>query len=75
MNHGPSFASLLKSGCQVTHHRHTRGWIECPDGRFFQPDPAKVQFIKGKNKPFIYIQRINKGFRFSLSKLFKALIK
>ncbi|OYC61678.1 hypothetical protein RX33_00277 [Escherichia coli] len=46
----PSFASLLRNGCQVTHCKSTRGWIETPDGRYFKPEPAKVQFIKGRNR-------------------------
>lgn len=57
----PSLASLLRNGCQVTHFKSSRGWIETPDGRFFKPEPNKVQFIKGMNKPFIYTQEINKG--------------
>ncbi len=57
----PSIASLLKHGCQVTHFRNTRGWIETPDGRFFKPEPNKVRFIKEMNRPFIYTQKINKG--------------
>jgi hypothetical protein len=43
--------------------------------KIFKPEPAKVQFIKGKNKPFIYTQRINKGFLLALAELFKKLIK
>ena len=63
----PSLASLLKNGCQVTHYRNTRGWIECPDGRFFKPEPNKVRFVKGMRKPFVYTKKINKG-------LFSALL-
>lgn len=42
----PSLASLLTHGQQITHRQHQRGWIETPDGRFFQPKAADVQFIK-----------------------------
>ncbi|SAH20359.1 Uncharacterised protein [Enterobacter cloacae] len=63
----PSLASLLKNGCQVTHYRNTRGWIECPDGRFFKPEPNKVRFVKEMSKPFVYTKKINKG-------LFSALL-
>lgn len=58
----PSFASLLRNGCQVTHCAATRGWIETPDGRYFKPEPNKVRFIKGMSKPFVYTKKINKGF-------------
>ena len=71
---GPSLASLLKQGCQVTHYRNTRGWIECPDGRFFKPEPNKVRFIKGMSKPFVYTKKINKGLLFNLVNLFRNLI-
>lgn len=71
----PSLASLLKRGCQVTHFKNSRGWLETPDGRFFKPEPTKVQFIKGKNKPFIYTRRINTGVLFILAGLFKKQIK
>ncbi|AEN67362.1 hypothetical protein Entas_4689 (plasmid) [Enterobacter soli] len=71
----PSLASLLKNGCQVTHFKNSRGWLETPDGRFFKPEPVKVQFIKGKDKPFIYTRRINKGFLHTLAELFKKIIK
>lgn len=57
----PSLASLLKQGCQVTHFRNSRGWIETPDGRHFKPEPDRVRFIKGMNKPFVYTKKINKG--------------
>lgn len=73
-DNAPSLASLLKHGCQVTHFKNSRGWLETPDGRFFKPEPTKVQFIKGKNKPFIYTKKINKGFLFTLAELFKTLI-
>ncbi|MCT2388600.1 phage filamentation protein Fil family protein [Erwinia pyrifoliae] len=53
----PSMASLLKHGCQVTHYRHSRGWIETPDGRYFQPNANDVQFVKGRRTPFISSQR------------------
>ncbi|QQU56457.1 phage filamentation protein Fil family protein [Serratia liquefaciens] len=69
----PSFASLLKHGCQVTHYRHSHGWIECPDGRFFKPEPNKVRFIKGMNKPFVYTKKINKGLFNSLAILLRKL--
>lgn len=53
MTHCPSFASLLTKGQQITHRAHTRGWIETPDGRFFQPKAADVQFIKHCRLPFM----------------------
>ncbi|OAT26558.1 putative phage protein [Buttiauxella ferragutiae ATCC 51602] len=53
LSHCPSLASLLVQGQQVTHHRHQRGWIETPDGRFFQPKAADVQFINGRKLPFM----------------------
>ncbi|WP_339327350.1 phage filamentation protein Fil family protein [Erwinia amylovora] len=46
-------ASLLTHGCQVTHYRHSRGWIETPDGRYFQPNAINVHFLKGCRKPLI----------------------
>lgn len=49
----PSFASLLTKSQQVTHRAHTRGWIETPDGRFFQPKATDVQFIKHCRLPFM----------------------
>ena len=49
----PSFASLLTKSQQVTHRAHTRGWIETPDGRFFQPKATDVQFIKQSRLPFM----------------------
>ncbi|HHH6535986.1 TPA: phage filamentation protein Fil family protein [Escherichia coli] len=67
----PSFASLLRSGCQVTHCKSTRGWLETPDGRYFKPEPSRVQFIKGRNKPFVYTQKINRGVISALIKLIK----
>ncbi|HBC5394435.1 phage filamentation protein Fil family protein [Escherichia coli] len=67
----PSFASLLRSGCQVTHCKSTRGWLETPDGRYFKPEPSRVQFIKGRNKPFVYTQKINRGVIAALIKLIK----
>ncbi len=67
-DNAPSFASLLRHGCQVTHFANTRGWIETPDGRFFKPESNKVRFIKGMSKPFVYTKKINKG-------LFDALLK
>ena len=70
----PSLASLLKNGCQVTHYRNTRGWIECPDGRFFKPEPNKVRFVKEMSKPFIYTKKINKGVRATLARAFKKLL-
>lgn len=72
-NEGPSLASLLTQGCQVTHYRNTRGWIECPDGRFFKPEPNKVRFIKGMNKPFVYTKKINKGLFSILAGMIKKL--
>lgn len=70
----PSLASLLKQGCQVTHYRNTRGWIECPDGRFFKPEPNKVRFIKGMSKPFVYTKKINKVLFNTLAGFFKKLL-
>lgn len=49
----PSLANLLNQAQQVTHHRHQRGWIETPDGRFFQPKANEVQFIDGQQVPFM----------------------
>ena len=70
----PSLASLLKNGCQVTHYRNTRGWVECPDGRFFKPEPNKVRFVKEMSKPFIYTKKINKGVLTTLARAFKKLL-
>ncbi|NJC99688.1 phage filamentation protein Fil family protein [Candidatus Erwinia dacicola] len=49
----PSFASLLTTSCGITHRRHVRGWIETPDGQFFQPKAADVQFVKGCRLPYM----------------------
>ncbi len=49
----PSLASLLTHGQQITHRQHQRGWIETPDGRFFQPKAADVQFVKNCRLPFM----------------------
>ncbi|WP_279050066.1 phage filamentation protein Fil family protein [Cedecea davisae] len=49
----PSLASLLTNGQKVTHRAHQRGWIETPDGRFFQQKAADVQFIKHCRLPFM----------------------
>jgi len=49
----PSFASLLTQGQQITHRKHSRGWLETPDGRFFQPKATDVQFIKNSRMPFM----------------------
>ncbi|HCB2514622.1 phage filamentation protein Fil family protein [Citrobacter freundii] len=73
-DNAPSLASLLRQGCQVTHHRNTRGWIECPDGRFFKPEPNKVSFIKGMSKPFVYTKKTNKGLLITLVRAFKKLL-
>ncbi|EOV8483937.1 phage filamentation protein Fil family protein [Klebsiella aerogenes] len=70
----PSFASLLRHGCQVTHFANTRGWIETPDGRFFKPESNKVRFIKGMSKPFVYTKKINKGLFDALLKAIKRLL-
>lgn len=70
----PSLASLLRNGCQVTHFGNSRGWIETPDGRFFKPEPNKVRFVKGMNKPFVYTERINKGIVTFLINAFKKLL-
>ena len=53
MTECPSIASLLVHGQRVTHHAHQRGWIETPDGRFFQPKATEVQFIKSCRLPFM----------------------
>lgn len=53
INQCPSLASMLKNGQQVTHHAHSRGWIETPDGQFYQPKASEVQFIKGRHLPFV----------------------
>ncbi|WP_411813585.1 phage filamentation protein Fil family protein [Erwinia tracheiphila] len=34
-----------------------RGWLETPDGRFFQPKASEVQFIKGRRIPFFVSSR------------------
>nr|WP_314602195.1 phage filamentation protein Fil family protein [uncultured Enterobacter sp.] len=71
---GPSLASLLKHGCQVTHFKNSRGWLETPDGQFFKPEPCKVQFIKGMSKPFVYTKKINKGLLFNFVNSLRNLI-
>lgn len=71
---GPSLASLLKHGCQVTHFKNSRGWLETPDGKFFKPEPSKVQFIKGMSKPFVYTKKINKGLLFNFVNSLRNLI-
>ena len=71
---GPSMASLLKHGCQVTHFKNLNGWLETPEGKFFKPEPNKVQFIKGMSKPFVYTKKINKGLLFTLINAFRSLI-
>lgn len=53
----PSLANMLTHGQQVTHRAHQRGWLETPDGRFFQPKATEVQFIKGRRLPFISRQQ------------------
>ncbi|NIG88176.1 DUF2724 domain-containing protein [Serratia symbiotica] len=73
-DNAPSLACMLKQGYQVTHYRNTRGWIECPDGRFFKPEPNKVRFIKGMSKPFFYTKKINKGLFNSLAEFFRKLL-
>lgn len=52
-NQCPSLASMLTKGHLVSHHAHGRGWLETPDGRFYQPKASEVQFIKGRNLPFV----------------------
>lgn len=49
----PSLASLLTHGQQITHRHHQRGWIETPDGRFYQPKATDVQFVKNCRQPFM----------------------
>lgn len=67
--------ACLSTGARLhTSKTHAAGWKHQTED-FFKPEPAKVQFIKGKNKPFIYTQRINKGFLLTLAELFKKLIK
>lgn len=73
-DNAPSFASLLRHGCQVTHFANTRGWIETPDGRFFKPEPNKVRFIKSMSKPFVYTKKINKGLFVAMSRIFRKLL-
>lgn len=58
----PNLASLLTNGQQITHRAHTRGWIETPDGRHFQPDASKVRFVNGFNIPFINRPRRRRWF-------------
>ncbi|WP_439413098.1 phage filamentation protein Fil family protein [Enterobacter ludwigii] len=70
----PSFASLLTKSCQVTHFKNSRGWIETPDERFFKPEPSRIQFIKGKDKPYIYTERINKGVLYMLYEILKKIL-
>lgn len=53
----PSLAAMLVKGQQVTHHQHQRGWIETPDGRYFQPKASEVQFIPGMRLPFLSGQK------------------
>jgi hypothetical protein len=51
---GPSLASLLKHGCQVTHFKNSRGWLETPDGRFLSPNRRRFNLSKVKiNRLFI----------------------
>lgn len=52
-NQCPSLAAMLVNGQQVTHYRNQHGWIETPDGRYFQPKASEVQFIKGCRFPFM----------------------
>lgn len=49
----PSLAIMLTHGQQITHRTHQRGWLETPDGRFYQPKATEVQFIKGRCLPFM----------------------
>lgn len=49
----PSLAIMLRHGQQITHRVHQRGWLETPDGRFYQPKATDVQFIKGRRLPFM----------------------
>ncbi|WP_140920812.1 phage filamentation protein Fil family protein [Limnobaculum xujianqingii] len=53
MNKCPSLSSMLRHGQEVTHCHHSRGWLETPDGQFFQPKVSNVQFIAGRDKPFM----------------------
>ncbi|EQB4445697.1 MAG: phage filamentation protein Fil family protein [Pluralibacter gergoviae] len=69
----PSLASLLKQGCQVTHFRNSRGWIETPDGRHFKPEPNKVRFVHGMNRPFVYTPKINKSVAAVIARALKKL--
>ncbi|KFB99662.1 hypothetical protein GTGU_04101 [Trabulsiella guamensis ATCC 49490] len=70
----PSVASLLRRSGQVTHFKNSRGWIETPDGRFFKPEPSKVQFIDGKNKPYISAN-INKCFLRGIAEFLRKRFK
>jgi len=74
-NEGPTMASLLRKSCQVTHFKNSHGWIETPDGRFFKPESAKIQFIKGFHKPLISRQKVNKGFSAKLAGFIKDFFK
>lgn len=53
MSQCPSLSGMLRQGQEVTHCHHSNGWIETPDGRFFQPKASQVRFISGMAKPFI----------------------
>lgn len=48
-----SLSTMLRQEHLVSHHHHTRGWIETPDGRHIQPKASKVKFIPGLAKPWI----------------------
>lgn len=53
MNECQSLSSMLRQGQLVSHCHHSRGWLETPDGRHFQPKASKVKFLPGLSKPWI----------------------
>ena len=67
--------ACLSTGARLhTSKTHAAGWKHQTED--FLPElRRRFQFIKGKNKPFIYTQRINKDFLLTLAELFKKLIK
>ncbi|QBH97366.1 hypothetical protein EKN56_13730 [Limnobaculum zhutongyuii] len=48
-----SLSGMLRQGQEVTHCHHSRGWIETPDGRHFQPKASEVKFLPGLAKPWL----------------------
>lgn len=49
----PSLSAMLVNGQKITHRQHTRGWLETPDGRHFQPAVGDVRFISGFRLPLV----------------------